>query len=287
MVKREIFSSWHMIRFSTAILLLLGIAEVVGTLMPVQAQDSRSEDAIALPQAYWDAVEDARNPQPQKVFKDLTAITPDNNALTWDKSGRVLVTTWTNWDGYSQNVNNQLILTRDLWVTVVPDLQAFCKKYTPTAKVPLATRLNQLLGLPPESAARLTNRQVVEIWVEPQFLFRPSPDPEITDHEAELSFRPPSEFISVLPGYQRWFYAQYDQRYQHNGQPMTPKSMKASGALPYPWTQLGYTYDWGNASDWKMIDPSRPPKVGLSEFVIRQWSPISVKATQGADSYCR
>ena len=287
MVKREVFSSWHMIRFSTAIV-LLSISEAVwAMLMPVQAQDSRSDDAIALPEAYWDAVEDARNPQPQEVFKNLTAITHYNNALTWDKSGRVLVTTWTAWDGYSQNVNNQLILTRDLWVTVAPDLQAFCKKYTPTTKVSLAARLNQLLGLPPEPTDRIANRQIVEIWVEPQFLFRPSPDPEITDHEAELSFRPSNEFISVSPSYQRWFYAQYDQRYQYNGQPVNQNSVKASGALPYPWTQLGYTYDWGNSSDWKMIDPNRPPKVGLSEFVIRQWSPISVKTTQGADGYCR
>lgn len=254
---------------------------------PVQAQDGRASEAVILPQAYWEAVEDARSPESSEIFRDLTAITPDNTTLTWDERGRVLVATWTTWNGYTQNIGNQLILTRDLWVTAVPDLQNFCEHYTPTAETSLGVRLNQLLGLPPDMGDRLTSRQVVEIWVDPQFLFRPSPDPEITDHEAELTFRSPNEFLSISPTYLHWFYAQYDQRYQVNGQPITRASAEVSSALPYPWTQLGYTYDWGNPSDWATLDPSHPEHVGLSEFVVRQWSPIAVKTTQSADDYCR
>jgi hypothetical protein len=151
------------------------------------------------------------------------------------------VATWADWVGYSQNVGNRLIVTRDVWVTAVPDLQSFCKTYTPTAEIPLAARLSQVLGLPPEPAAQSANRQVVELWVDPQFLFRPSPDPEITDHEAELAFRTTSEFISVPIAYQHWFYAQYDQRYQYQGQPISINGVEPPSALPYPWTQLGYT----------------------------------------------
>ncbi|MBD0337157.1 MAG: hypothetical protein ICV62_16845, partial [Cyanobacteria bacterium Co-bin13] len=233
------------------------------------------------------AVEDAHTPEPHEVFRNLTAITPYNNALTWDNRGRVLVATWTTWSGYAQNVGNQVILTRDLWVTAVPDLQAFCEGYRPTPEISLGARLNQLLGLPPEPIDAAANRQIVEIWVDPAFLFRPSPDPEITDHEAELNFRSASEFISVPLSYQHWFYAQYDQRYQYSGQPITHDSVGTSGVLPYPWTQLGYTYDWGNPSDWMALDPNHPAEVGLSEFVIRQWSPIVVKATHSAADYCR
>ncbi|MBD2108993.1 hypothetical protein [Nodosilinea sp. FACHB-13] len=271
------------VRISVGVM-LLGLVEVCGaSVSPVRAQAG----AIAPPPAYWDAVEDAKTPEPNEVFRDLTAITRQNNALTWNEQGQVLVATWADWVGYTQNVGHQLIVTRDVWVTAIPDLQSFCKAYTPTAEVPLAARLGQVLGLPPEPAAQAANRRMVEIWVDPQFLFRPSPDPEITDHEAELRFRTANEFISVPISYQHWFYAQYDQRYQYQGQPIAINGAEPLSALPYPWTQLGYTYDWGDRADWAMLDPNRPDNVGLSEFVIRQWSPIAVQAAQPIDDYCR
>ncbi|WP_430683530.1 hypothetical protein [Leptolyngbya sp. AN02str] len=266
--------------------LLCALEGGAAMLAPAQAQLRSEDGAIALPQRYWDAVEDARTPEPQEIFRGLTAITPHNPALRWNDQGQLLVATWTNWSGYSQNIGNQLILTRDLWVTAVPDLQLFCKHYRPTAETSLAARLNQLLGLPPEVAEVAATRRVVELWVDPQFLFRPSPDPEITDYEAELHFRPSTEFVSVSPSYRHWFYAQYDQRYQHNGLPMTRSSAESANVVPYPWTQLGYTYDWGNAADWSAVDSTRPAQVGLSEFVIRQWSPISVHITQELGDYC-
>lgn len=264
--------------------MVLGLVEVCGAIASsVQAQAG----PIAIPPAYWEAVEDARTPEPQEVFRELTAITRQSRGLSWDDQGRVLVVTWADWAGYTQNVGSRLIATRDVWVTAVPDLQRFCKAYTPTAEIPLAARLSQVLGLPPEPAAQSAHRQVVEIWVDPQFLFRPSPDPEITDHEAELTFRPDSEFVSVPIAYQHWFYAQYDQRYQYQGQPIAIDGAAPPSALPYPWTQLGYTYDWGDRADWATLDGDRPAHVGLSEFVVRQWSPIAVQATHPVNDYCR
>ncbi len=264
--------------------IVLGLVEVCGAIAtPAQAQAG----PIAPPPAYWNAVEDARTPEPDEVFRDLTAITRQNNALTWDDQGHVLVATWADWVGYTQNVGNRLIVTRDVWVTAVPDLQSFCEAYAPTPEISLAARLSQVLGLPPEPAAQAANRQVVEVWVDPQFLFRPSPDPEITDHEAELTFRTANEFVSVPSSYLHWFYAQYDQRYQYQGQPIAINGAEPPSALPYPWTQLGYTYDWGDRADWATLDPTRPNNVGLSEFVIRQWSPIAVQAAQPIDDYCR
>lgn len=251
-----------------------------------RAEDSPSAPTVLLPNAYWDAVEDARIPEPNEVFRNLTAITPQNSSLSRDKSGRVLVATWTRWDGYTQNIGNQLVLTQDLWVTVVPDLHKFCKHYSPTASISLAARLNQVLGLAPDDKGK-PSRSIVEVWVDPRFLFRPSHDPEITDHEAELSFRPSSEFSMVPLSFQHWFYEQYDQRYQYKGKPISRITGANPDRLPYPWTQLGYTYDWGNHSDWAKIDTNRPKNVGLSEYVIRQWSPISVYSIKAANTYCQ
>jgi hypothetical protein len=251
---------------------------------PSRAQNT-SVQPNPLPSEYWDAVEDARTPEPQEVFRNLTAITRNNKGLTWDDRDRVLVATWATWSGYAPNQGKSLILTQDLWVTVVPDLKNFCRSYTPTTTTSLATRLNQLLGLPPDERDRAANRRVVEIWVEPTYLFRPSFDPEITDHEAEFGFRSLNEFISVPLSYHRWFYAQYDQRYQYKGQPID-RNRSDTQNTPYPWTQLGYTYDWGNPADWSKLDPNRPKRVGLSEFVIREWSPISVHSVRSGNDYC-
>jgi hypothetical protein len=253
-------------------------------IVPSRAQNT-SVKLNPLPSEYWDAVEDARTPEPQEVFRNLTAITRSNKTLVWDNRDRVLVATWATWGGYAPNQGKSLILTQELWVTAVPDLKNFCRSYTPTPTVPLATRLNQLLGLPPDERDRAANRRIVEIWIDPTYLFRPSFDPEITDHEAEVGFRSLSEFISVPLSYQQWFYAQYDQRYQDKGQPID-RNQSENQRTPYPWTQLGYTYDWGNPADWSKIDPNRPKRVGLSEFVIRQWSPISIHSVRSMNDYC-
>ncbi len=271
---------------------------LVWSLAPqVQSQDQPKKSQCSvppkLPQAYWKAVEDAKkSPDSSKVFRNLTAITHDNNGLVWDKSGRVLVVTWAHYN-YSQV---DQILHQDLWVTVVPDLQKFCKNYTSHTLIedchltPLECRIDQLLGMPFDAPNK--SRQIVEIWVDPKFLFRPSPDPEITDHEAELNFRPPNEFASVSFSYYQWFKSQFADRYEYQGKSITPEVVATSCKVPYPWSRLGYTYDWGNSEDWQ--DPNRPKTVGLSEFVIRQGSPISVKPQKTAGStqitaeqYCR
>ncbi|HEY9747570.1 MAG TPA: hypothetical protein V6C63_02635, partial [Allocoleopsis sp.] len=80
-------------------------------------------------------------------------------------------------------------------------------------------------------------------------------------------------FEAIAPSYQEWFSAQFASRY-----PTTGKS--------YPWTQLGYTYDWGNQADWQGLEPHRPAHVGLSEFVIRQGSVVTVRSTQSTEAYC-
>lgn len=49
------------------------------------------------------------------------------------------------------------------------------------------------------------------------------------------------------------------------------------GPNGYPWTRLGYTYDWGN--------PRR--EIELSEFVIREPAMVQIRAVTATDDYCR
>ena len=100
------------------------------------------------------------------------------------------------------------------------------------------------------------------MWVLPHDLFRPAPDPEISDHEAELDFPVSAKFVTVSEEYQTWFHHQMQYSYGSNG---------------YPWTRLGYTYDWGNQTS----------EVGLSEFVIRAGATVSIHAVVGTLEYCQ
>ncbi|MEP0872852.1 hypothetical protein NDA01_23840 [Trichocoleus desertorum AS-A10] len=239
--------------------------------IPTLAQgSSKPANQLPLPPAYVEAIEDAKLAEPQEIYRNLTPIVWYNPALVWDRS-RVLVTVWTTYSGYTSRVGGLMRLPLDLWVTAAPDLQNFCKTYRPTQEVSLAYRLNQLLGLPPDAANQ--PRSIVELWVEPRHLFRPTPDPDISDREATLEF-PLNEFATTPPSYQEWFSAQFASRY-----PTMGKS--------YPWTQLGYTYDWGSQSDWQRFKPNHPAQVGLSEFVVRQGAQVTVRSTQRAEAYCR
>ena len=75
------------------------------------------------PQQFCDAVKDAEVADASEVSLDLVAIIPNNRELKWDgEAGKsdVLVVTWTSWDGYNDKAGESMVLTQDVWVTVVP-----------------------------------------------------------------------------------------------------------------------------------------------------------------------
>ncbi len=211
-----------------------------------------------LQHAYYQAIKDAEVAEYNEITRNLVAIVPSNDALRWDRdTGHVLVVTWTAWKGYDELVGSSMKLSREAWVTVVPELKTFCRgRHIQPKQVTL--RLEQLLGLPPGSG----KTKFVEMWVMPNDLFRPTPDPEVSDHEAELDFPVSQRFVTVSEAHRQWF---LDLR------------QKSYGANGYPWTRLGYTYDWGN----------RKSEIGLSEFVIRAGALVKVHAVSKAANYCQ
>ncbi|MBU2551085.1 MAG: hypothetical protein KKB20_21925 [Proteobacteria bacterium] len=187
---------------------------------------------------YRAAVADAQIARPAEISRELWAITAYNPDMIWQGTpgaSKVLVLTWTGpwYDGF-EGRNYQLTFG-PVWVTPAGQLKAW---FEARHRQPSVERIEQLLGLPTDSG----KTRFVQMWVDPADLFRPSPDPEITDSEAELDY-PVGAGSSVDATYRTWFDALKITQY------LDP--------TPYPWTRLGYTYDWG-ADD----------HVGLSEFVI-------------------
>jgi len=215
----------------------------------------------ALEAAFRAAVVDASVADPDEIYDQLIAITPDNTELVWSEDGsKVLMATWTSWNGYDAEIGNEMVLTRETWVTTVPEFQTFCQIYPAQADTPLVLRLEQLLGLPPHNG----KTKIIEMWVPADGLFRPSPDPEIDDQVAGLELPDVAAFESQ---------ADYEfHRDWYNLQ----NSLSYDPANGYPWTRLGYSYDWGNPTS----------EVGLSEFVIWAKTSVIIENVYTNEAYC-
>lgn len=217
------------------------------------------------PGDYCRAVRDAETAAPDEVSKNLTSITDSNANLMWEGRpgcSRLLVATWVDSNAYEKVYRGKegqsytFDSCRYTWVTVAPQVSNFCKGLG-LKDERLTARLEQLLGIPPGNGK--TN--FVEFWVNPDDIFRPCADPEINDQECAPNF-PRSKFLTISLEYVSWFFDLRNSSYGANG---------------YPWTRLGYTYDWGNPAS----------HVGLSEFVVRPGSTVKIKATPSTAEYCK
>ncbi|MCB1160405.1 MAG: hypothetical protein H7A25_15225 [Leptospiraceae bacterium] len=202
-----------------------------------------------LNQKYQAAILDAKDAEASEISDKLIAIKKENKSLQW-KNNRVLTLTWTNWDGYDTQIGKEMELSRETWVTTVPELKEFCNQQKPKN---VSLRLEQLLGLPANNG----KTKFIEMYVRAEDLFRPSADPEVNDSKAELDFPK-----GVSAEHKKWIQNLKESSYGEKG---------------YPWTRLGYTYDWGNPKT----------EMGLSEFVIKKGSKVEIASVAKTEDYCK
>jgi hypothetical protein len=246
---------------------------------------------LTLQAQYSSAVSDARTVTPAKISRYLTPINNSNPNLVWENGvvgSRLLVVTWlgdsgsiyrcTDPGGCSGNSSCKEggecpAYGFDSWVTVVPEMKNL---FSGTAPQPL--RIAQLLGLPPEYAASGNPKEakyMLELWVSPKDLFRPCPDTEISDTTCETGF--PADIFRMLDlsnkvrateGAEYGVFKSYTSWFNNR-----TRNIYTMGASPYPWTRLGYTYDWGSSNH-----------VGLSEFVLHGRKADGAKISVGIRS---
>ena len=144
----------------------------------------------------------------------------------------------------------------------MPQVQDFCQKFLKQKDIErdsASFRLKQYFGLNPHrSYARF-----VELWVKPDDLFRPCPDPETSDTSCELELdqqNPPE--VENVPDYPAFF------------RQLVTGSYSPGGA---PWTRLGYTFDW--------IRGQR--NVGASEYMLVPEAHYLVADSFSTDEYCK
>lgn len=204
---------------------------------------------------YENAIREAMTPSKSKISSNLVAIHKKNKSLTWNKSkDSILVVAWKRDSHHFPQ--GSMYNTREwaIWVTTAPELKQRMKSEKDIANVSL--RLKQLLGLPPDGEYKY----FIEFWVKPSDLFRPCPDKEIDDCQCDLDFPNETEDEHI-----HWIDSIKLISYSSN------KLYEK-----YPWTKLGYTYDW-NAKNTSHI--------GLSEFVIPKNTNIVVSAIYTTEEY--
>jgi hypothetical protein len=232
--------------FFLGVIVCAGLSQVYGVFQSAVSPN------YTLDQLYQAAVEDAMIAKPAEISHNLTPIVESNTGLVWQgEAGNksVLVVTLTKY--LSSYPVGETVTTSwgETWVTVVPEIQTFFQNCGSGSNLTL--RVLQVLGLPPNSSSTY----FVEMWVSPASLFRPTPDNEVTDTTAGLDFP-----VSATSEYRNWFSGSIIDSYY-------PER--------YPWTRLGYTYDWGNTAS----------HVGLSEFVLKQNSTVTVNAVYTINDY--
>jgi len=222
---------------------------------------------------YARAVREAMQPNAARVSHSLVSVPLDRpvTVATWMRRNQV-----SDYEGKTTAPGY-----KDTWVTVVPNLKTFCQDYAKSHGADpqqLALRLQQRLGLPPAS----NNDTFVELTVDPKDLshfFRPCGDPSPNANTCQpLSPPKPADI---------W---KYDFKALGSGDPkeiekywiLTNYYWSFSSEHQYPWTLLGYTFDWAPKEDGS----EDFMRWGESEFVIPAGAPIQFVSKTDTVAYC-
>jgi hypothetical protein len=180
--------------------------------------------------------------------------------LTPDEHGQVLVAMVTSKDG---KVGDTMTAgTYGMWVTGVPEVQTICRGF----RGDVTMQLRQLLGLPPDADAP----RVLVLKAAAADLFRPAPDDSTNTPlpckplpDASIPADCGNAFPSTTsPAHYQWMAV--ETLYLHT----IPNG--------YPWTHLGYTYNWAPGAD----------RYGASEYIVRPNAKAVIVENAPTVKYC-
>jgi hypothetical protein len=252
------------------VLLLLGLLGGCATSGTVRTDASKPW------KQYCAAVSATRIPAAKNLSRDLVAIVRSTPRLRWNDKGQVLMASLVGSDCQSHGAfcpdqaGKPVTLADETWLSAVPFLRDFCQGVPKTG---LKLRLLQRLGIAP---AGVPVDVVVQMWIDPKDFFRPCIDREVTDGVCELSLAPDAGTGSDCPWTGAtgtnvgWMCKNWKSSYP-------PTCGPGTEPIPFPWTGLGYTWDW--AAD-------NPTHHGESEFVAPKGTAVTIESVKGIGEYC-
>ncbi len=208
---------------------------------------------------YVEAVENTSGTVPNDVVReshDLAHV--GDGRMEWSGE-RLVMTMLTDFAGYDRNYTDSRFRP-EVWVAPVGETSAFFQEAV--GQVPdLELRYRQYMGMP----SNHSDDRIVEVLIHPDMLFRPAEDTRI-DSSSLGDGRDTSQYEKVSE-----LYPTFDQWWANQMHTYDPTSNP-----PYPWTRLGYTYDWGGSPE---------EIVGSSEFIVKRWGTGSTWLRDGAGNW--
>lgn len=200
---------------------------------------SKTADLNAL---YESAIRDAMFADENEILP-LVSLTSEDKMTIWNEDGCVLLCTWHRYpDSYPEG-ETITVEWGPVWTFTDKEIASY-KDELKKCKDP-ETRLKQLIGLPPDC----DYTTFTGFWVSPENVKRPAYRTDIVSGEMTTSFDE-----NVDTDFKEWFDGNILGSY-------------FDGA--YPWTRLGYTYDWAD----------NDTEYGLTEFLVLDKAEITVEFT--------
>ncbi len=154
--------------------------------------------------------------------------------------------------------------TEASWVTTGNDATKFLQAYGASG-ANVTTLLERGLGMD----ATGTHDAIVEFAVEPHYLLRPTRNPDITRY-LPSAYGDSAPFVKPA-GMSDTAFENFKAYYEN-------WRKTAYGTYPFPWTQLGYTFFWGNGHTLSDI-------TGMSEFILLGQTPVAIYGIYATQSY--
>ncbi len=194
------------------------------------------------------AVRDAAFADEDEILP-LVSLAPDDEMTTWDSEGRVLLCTWHNYPESYPEGETITVEWGPVW-TFTDKEMASCGDELKKSGDP-EMRLKQLVAFAPDSE----HSTVTGFWVKPEDVKRPAyqSDPAVSTMTNAFGENVDEEFKEWFDENILWSYYYGD----------------------YPWTRLGYTYDWAD----------NETEYGLTEFIVENGAKVKVEFTETTEEF--
>ena len=196
----------------------------------------------------WErAMEDAVISEDDEVYELVCLVDGDENVI-WDQEGRVLLVTWHDYQAECEAGDTMDPSLGDIWATSLGEMISWYEDNSSSVD-DWELRFSQLLGVhADEGYTRFT-----AFWISTDVVLRPA---YVKDPTAQMI----NDYSAVGQGqYREWFDENIIWSYFESD---------------YPWTRLGYTYDWSGDGDY-----------GLTEFLVPAGSGGEIEFTYTTEEF--
>lgn len=218
----------------------------------VSASTATADHKLA--ELYSNAIKDVAIAKPNEIFP-LIEITKESPYMIWNETGdKVLLVYYTQAnDCYKEGSIFHTTPEKEIWLASTKEYEEKFNGQSHNIKN-WSLRFEQLLGLPPKYGCT----HFIACWVKPEDLVRPAYQSDITKQLKAEDFKGNSLGENGL-----WFISNMSYFIKNK---------------KYPWTRLGYTYDWSEESK---------NHYGLTEFLVKPGSDLEIAWVKTTEEYVK